>query len=398
MNPWRVSMLQSDGGPALATWLLPGGPAADVSLAPNAVRQWQPAFEALPPYMLEQALLLEGAVASDVADLVAGRPAIADGILQLTERWVAGDGRIVPPTVPPTSIEDAHTFADVERTALEAAVDVDALLGAAPGTRIHIAIVAADAPFPWTDVAADRMIDARIRRLAPEAFAVPTVSAGEWFVALAGRADARLESGDSDGIAGQAARLARVLSGFAIVGGSVVMVASEGAGHAALAAANALPFVTAVVTLGTAFSPVSLTIIDEPVAGDTLRLLRWLLPPADEADPDDADLARGRGLVTGLIDLLRSPDPAVELRPPAIPTEPRAGLAVHALLRRAGERSRPACAHRDRGCGAVHARDDARGRPARSRHRRARGLLPALERLVGGPRRDGVRVDRSRGR
>ena len=84
------------------------------------------------------------------------------------------------------------------------------------------------------------------------------------------------------------------------------------------------------MTLGTAFSPVSLTIIDEPVAGDTLRLLRWLLPPADEAEPDDADLARGRGLVMGLIDLLPMADPAVELRPPAIPTEPRAGLAVHA--------------------------------------------------------------------
>ena len=57
-----------------------------------------------------------------------------------------------------------------------------------------------------------------------------------------------------------------------------MLVATEGAGHAALAAANALPFVTALVTVGTAFSPVSLTIIDELVAGDTLRMLRWLLP------------------------------------------------------------------------------------------------------------------------
>ena len=329
IDPWRVSLLQSDIAPALATWLLPNGPTSDITLAPDPVRQWQPGSKGLSALLLEQALRIEAEVAPDVADLVSGRSAIAQGLAQLAERWIAGDGRVVPPTVTPAGIT-VHRFADVERTALGAAVDVDALLGGAPGTRVHIAIVANGAALPWPAAPPDHVIDLRLPGLAPEAFAVPTLSAGEWFVALAGRADARLASGDSDGIAGQAARLERVLSPFAVVGGSVVLVATEGAGHAALAAANALPFVTALVTLGTAFSPVSLTIIDELVAGDTLRMLRWLLPPTDDAEPDDADLACGRGLVMGLIELLPMVDPAVELRPPAIPMVSRAGLPVHA--------------------------------------------------------------------
>ena len=59
-----------------------------------------------------------------------------------------------------------------------------------------------------------RVIDLRAPGLAPESFPIATAAPGEWWIALACRADARLSTGDPDGTLGQAARLTRVLSGF----------------------------------------------------------------------------------------------------------------------------------------------------------------------------------------
>jgi len=137
------------------------------------------------------------------------------------------------------------------------------------------------------------VLDLRAPTLAPESFTIPVAATGEWFIALARRADARLASGDTDGIGGQAARLVRVLSSFSSLAGGVAMVAASEAGHAALAAANSLAFVSGVVTLGTPFGAVSFTVLDDEPAADAFRLLRTILPPVDPNEPDDEVLAYG---------------------------------------------------------------------------------------------------------
>ncbi len=331
LDPWRMSLLAADNAPALATWLVPNGPAGDISLAPDDVRSWRPGRDGLSPLQLETALLEEATIARDVADLTAGRTAIAAGLSLLTERWIGGDGRIVPPTVDPSGVT-VHRIDEVSRTALAASVDVSTLLGLTPDVVVHVAVLSTGEALPWPTAPANRIIDLRVAALAPDAFALPIAATGEWFVALGGRAACRLAVGDADGVSGQSARLQRVLAPFAALGVPVAIVAVEGAGHATVVAANAMAFVTAVVTIGTAFSPVSFTVIDDAVSGDALRLLRCLLPALDAAEPDDADLACGRDLVDGLVALLPLPDPAVELRPPVVPTVPRIGLAVHAVF------------------------------------------------------------------
>jgi hypothetical protein len=330
-DPYRVPLLRAANAPEVAAWLLPNGPSRELSQAPEPLRQWRPGNQGLSPFVLDEALRNEAQVADDVAALVAGRTSIAQGLALLADRWTGTDGRIVPPTVDPAGVT-VHRLPNVERTSLSDAVNLAGLLGTAPANVVEIAVVAPDAAPPWPAVPADRLIDLRAAGLAPETFALPVPAAGNWYVTLANRADARLPSGDTDGTAGQAARLQRVLAPFAALAGSTVLVAREGAGHAALAAANALPFVASLVTAGTAFSPVSFTIVDDAEAGDALRLLRWLLPPADPLDPDDDDLARGRALVSGLIELTPLADPAADLRPPSVPLAPRADLEVHACF------------------------------------------------------------------
>src|SRR5690606_19548431 len=147
------------------------------------------------------------------------------------------------------------------RSQLGASIDLAVLLGGAPDVTIHIAVLAAAAPLPWVSAPAERVIDLRDPGLAPESFPLPTAAAGEWFIALGERAAARLPSGDVDGIAGQAARLQRVLPAFADLG-TVALIADAASGHAARIAAEAVAAVDALVTLGTPAGPVSFTVLD----------------------------------------------------------------------------------------------------------------------------------------
>src|SRR5262249_33145386 len=114
--------------------------------------------------------------------------------------------------------------------------------------------------------------------------------------------------------------------------GDVVLVAEGAAGHAALRAANDLAFLRAVVTLGTPWTDVAFTVLDDQPAADAFRLLRVLLPPVDSGQSADPILARGRGLINALGELLPLGDPGAEIRPPAGPFSPRAGLEVHAVF------------------------------------------------------------------
>jgi hypothetical protein len=329
-DPYRLAILPLSSSPELAAWLLPDGPEQPVTFAPAVLRSWRPGSPGLAPEALADALGAEAAGAGDVSDLISGRPDLVSGFSLLANRWTGSDGRIVPPPSDPTGVT-VHRIDNVTADQLAGSIDLAETLGAAPATVIHVAVAKSDAPMPWTNAPADHIIDLRVPGLAPESFPQAAAAAGEWFVALAIRADARLASGDTDGIAGQAARLARALGGFASAGG-VVLVAQDAAGHAAIAAANSMPFVSAVVTLGTAFTPVAFAILDDQPAADAFRLLRALIPPLHPAETDDQVLASGRGMVSALASLLPLGDPGAELRPPATPISVRAGLAVHAFF------------------------------------------------------------------
>jgi large repetitive protein len=330
-SPYRLPLFGDGVSPQLAFWLEPQGPTRPtLTNVPDEIRDWRPGRPGFDGAILAYALTRETELAESIATLVASRDDLAAGLDALIARWVGTDGRIVPPATDPVGTS-VHRFTDVTIDRVGSVINVDQMLGGAPAVRINIAVVTAGASMPWPAAPPDRVIDLRAPGLAPESFSQPSASAGEWYIALGGRGAARLTTGDADGIAGQAARLQRVLPAFAGLG-SVALIASAEAGHAARRAAEAVTAVTSLVTIGTPAGPVSFSVLDTAPTAEALRALVALLPAFDPTEPDDFDLARGRALITALTDLLPLGDPAVELRPPdVLPGAPRAGLAVHAV-------------------------------------------------------------------
>lgn len=326
VDPYRLRLLPAGASPSLCAWTLPDGPSRPVTNAPEELQAWRPGTAGFEPGELAAALAAEGASAPDLADLLSGR-SVAEGLALLADRWTGTDGRILPPAAEPAGFT-VHRVDGATVAHLADAVDLEDLFDPLPAIVIRIGVRRAGASLP-----AGLAIDVRAPGLDPASFPLPAAAAGEWFVALAERPDARLTSGDADGLAGQTARLQRVLAPFASLGDNhIVLVAESAAGWAALGAANALAFVGTVITTGTPLGPVAFTVLDDQPAADALRLLRALLPGADEAESDDPVLAQGRGLVNALSDLLPMGDPGREIRPPAVPIVPRAGLDVHAYF------------------------------------------------------------------
>ena len=160
-------------------------------------------------------------MAGDVRALVEGRD-IAAGLDALTQRWIGGDGRIVPPPVAPAGIT-------VRRSGLAAAqlieqLDLEDLTGRVPTTTVYVALGAE----AWPDAPADRRVDLRAGGLDATMFAAPTPATGDWFVALGTRADCRASGSTTDGTPEQAARLARVLDALATVSNDIALVAVRG--------------------------------------------------------------------------------------------------------------------------------------------------------------------------
>jgi hypothetical protein len=347
-RPWRVPLSVGPLSAELLAWVGPEGLPAGNTFVLRPWQAWRPGMDALPSDALLEALTEQAELADDVAALREGRDELAAGLDALAARWAGGDGRVQAPAAVPAGCT-VHRWPDLAAGQLFEALDLPGLLGRTPATVLQV--VAADAAvaadhLPWGAPPAGRFIDLRAAALAPEAFdvdaLVPAPAAGLWVVALGGRNACRLASGDADGLAGQSARLQRVLARLAALPGGLVLVADAAAGHAARDAAQAQPAVTALVTLGTPVTPVSLNVLDAAPGADALRLLARLLPPDRPEDPndlsDDPDLALGRGLVTSLTDLLASDDPARELRPPATAAPaPRAGLDLHLVYGEASE-------------------------------------------------------------
>ena len=333
-DPWLVPLAPLAGAPALAVWVTPDGPPAARDTTPTVIEPWRPGLDGLDARSLADALAFEAIAADDVRDLLAGRPDVAGGLEALVTRWAGTDGRVVPPDTDPAGVTVVRV-PDATAADLPGMVDVAELLGREPATVVRVAVAAPDA-LAWIvedGIPADRVIDLTTPGLAPGAFTPPAAAAGEWYVALGGRQAARLASGDADGVQGQAERLGRVLDAFAGLPGGLVVVAEAAAGHAARRAAEAAAAVTDLVSLGTPLGPVSFAVLDTQPAADALRLLARLLPARNEDLGDDPDLARGRGLVEGLVALLDLDDPARELAAPSpLPGAPRADLTVTAVF------------------------------------------------------------------
>ncbi|MDM0042714.1 hypothetical protein QTH89_26070 [Variovorax sp. J22G21] len=325
-DPYRLAL--ADGLPNLAVWFPPAGLEPRLTRAPEPLRNWRPGDPGLSPAALAAALADEARVAADVRELVEARD-VAAGLAALAQRWVGGDGRIVAPATPPTGVTiDLTGFAAGQ---LFGQLDLEDLTGRIPTTTVYVALGST----AWPDAPAGRRIDLGTPRLDAAMFAAPAAAVGDWFVALGSRADCLATGSTTDGTPEQAARLARVLDALAGVSNDIALVALDGAGHAARLAAQAQAAVTDLVTLGTPLAPIALTAITTQPTADALRLLHRLLPPAPTADdePDDEDLALGRGLVGAMMELVDRADPAAELRPPAVaPVPPRAGLAVTAVF------------------------------------------------------------------
>ena len=250
------------------------------------------------------------------------------GLDGIVARWSGGDGRIVPPLNPPAGV-DVITLEDVAAGQVFDALDLEDLLDHVPPVTLHVR-VATSATDLFPDAPPERIVDLTAANRAPETFSAPTPAAGEWFVALGTRDGCRLATGDPDGTLGQSARLGRVVDAFASLGTGQLLVGDGGAGHAARLVAATASSISDVVTVGTPYGPVSLTVLDEAAAGDAWRLLKDLLVP--DTGTDDADLARGRALVAALAEVDARTDPAVELRLPAAGIPDRNDLNVHAVF------------------------------------------------------------------
>lgn len=323
-DPYRLPV--GSGLPAPAVWFAPDGPAPRYTAASDAVRSWRPGEPPLSPAALARALEDEATLDAALRGLVTDRP-LESGLTALIERWQRTDGRITAPESAPTGVTVLREGAASGHLLGE--LDLPDLLERTPAIVVHVAL----GPDAWPDAPAGQRVNLTGAGLTPEMLALPAPGAGEWFVDLGRRADCRPAGSTSDGTPEQAARLRRLVQSLATVSGDIALVAVAGAGHAARVVAESETSVTALVTLGTPLTPISLTALSNQPTADAVRLLDRILAGLDPAEPDDEDLALGRALVASLLELAPVADPGADLRPPAIsPPPPRAGLSVFALF------------------------------------------------------------------
>jgi hypothetical protein len=335
-DPWLATLGPTAGLPQVAVWLGPSGPVVAAAQASDAIRQWRPGMPGLGAEALAAALTDEALAGREVALLAAGRSGVAAGLNALAGRWNGTDGLVAPP---PDPVSGLTIVQRVDLTADQLARQpIAALLpGGVPAGAVVVRVaVGAPADLPWT-VPAGRLLDLTTPSIAPSSFPVAAPASGEWAVALAPRADATLGGAtDPTGQVGQAARLQQVLSALAPAG-PIVLVAAGSAGNAARLAADAVPGVTHLLTLGAPWSAATFDTVRTGVSADALRLLKALLPAPDPDDPDDADLARARALVTAAMAAVRGAAPVTDLDADRPTVAIRAGLTAVAAFGVLGE-------------------------------------------------------------
>ena len=330
-DPWLATLGGSAELPQLAVWLGPDGPVAAAAQASDAIRQWRPGMTGLSTDALASAVADEARAGPEVALLAAGRAQLASGLQALAGRWTGTDGLAGPPSAPVTGLitilRPDITFDQLATQPLGPLLPG----GLPPGAVVVRVAVSAPTDLPWT-APAGQLLDLTAPGIAPASFTVAAPATGDWAIALAPRADATLGGAtDPTGLVGQAARLQQALTALAPAG-PIVLVALGGAGHAARLAADAVPAVTHLLTLGTPWSPITFDTARTGVPADALRLLKALIPVPDPADPDDADLARGRALITGSMDAVRGQPYIADLEADRPITPIRADLSAVAAF------------------------------------------------------------------
>ena len=375
-RPWIVPLVPATGAlagrpaamlPSVIVTLGAEGASVPVTVVPQALRSWLPGDDGFEPDALIAALANDGQFDDVLGDMIAGRGDAAQGLLDLIDRWAATDGLVTLPDEGLPERVTGHRPSELVHGEPLAGTSIGDVLteiwsehfgAAAPSTIVFVAIDGDDRhgaprvlPTIGEGLPANRLLDLTAVGLPPEAFTSPTPAgpgAQVWAVRLGSRASCRLPVGhpggpDPDGVAGQAARLRRILETLAGVGTDVAVVAHGGAGHAAVRAVAGLAGVRTVVTIGTPWSPVSVDSLDALPSGDALRLVAALLrivdaaagDPADTAaDPvesADPDLAVARGAVASLLDLDPFGDPLADIRPPGGLAAPPV-IPVHAIV------------------------------------------------------------------
>ena len=329
-DPWRLDLDAIPLAPSLSTWLEPAGPEQPRIEVPPEVALWSEGMAPPPFGWLLDAVRARAEGDAALAALLHQRDDLLAGLEALVARWDDSDGRVIPPPDVPPGVT-VTTLDGVLHDGLADELDLPRLLGRTPATVVRVSV----GEHPWSaDAPAERIVRLDAPGLPPEAFAPPAGDTGDWFVVLADRGSARLASGDPDGIAGQAERLRRVLAALATADGAIAVVATAEAGHAAVRASDAIPGVADVVTLGTPWSPVTLSVVDVAPAAEAVRFLAALAPAVQAGeDGTGSDLARARSLLAVLLAALPSDDPVRELRPPSGGAGPsRPGLDVHAIF------------------------------------------------------------------
>lgn len=324
-DPWRVA-LSTPGLPALAAWREPDAPLPRPDpLRSGPLRRWRPGRPGLLPGEIAEAILSEFPEIAGPFGRSLAPGALAHGLLGIAARWQGTDGLVPPPATVPAGAR-LHLFPNSAAAAVFDGLDLAAILGAAPATVIRVRVLDAAAAVPGLDPA--RTLDMREVGRDPLAFTPLPAQPGTWDILLAPRAAAALPSGDPDGVRGQVARLRHALSAIAAQPGAAV-VADAGAGHAAWFALHEMGAgLDRLIAVGLPLAPAQVPAPMAPALAEVLRRLGELLPDPDPADPDDADLARGRALLAGWLgDRAR---PAGELALPAGWTGAlRGGLALH---------------------------------------------------------------------
>lgn len=304
-DPYRCPVGGDRRAPGLAVWTVPGCP--DVSSGgPGG-----PGYgELLRGYTVPDgpavAATLRAAAPSapDLADLLVGRTRLGEGIDSLVTRWKDTDGVVgaVAPTGVTTSVLTGLSYAELVANGRTGSYVLDGV-GVATDTVVHVGCGAG-----WlTDVPGGQAIDATGTAPTP----MPDATTGQWFVQLPTPPSVASERPDHDTTAALAARLTAVLAGRTA---DVVLVGYGAAGAAAVRTAVGHQRVTAVVTVGTPWSPVVLTSLTTGLGGDAVRFLDRLVPDplptwtdtllALGCDP----LRRGQGLVRRAMAVLTPTD------------------------------------------------------------------------------------------
>ena len=323
-DPWRIELLPGSGLPALAAWREPDAPLpVPQALRSVGLRGWRPGDAGLAPGELAEAILSELPDVGGPFGAGITAEALNQGLLAVAGLWQGTDGLVPPPAAAPAGTV-LHLVENRSAAGLMAGLDLAAILGAAPATLVEITVQAAGSP---VDAALDpaRVLDMREAGRDPAAFTPLAPGPGTWHIRLAPRADAKLASGDPDGVRGQVARLKSALQSLT---GSTV-VADAASGHAAWLALHEMGSGNdRLVTVGLPLAAPQVPPVPSGAAAEMLRRLGEFLPDPDPAEPDDADLAAARRLLSMRLGAAAPDLPALAL-PSGWTGAKRADLDVH---------------------------------------------------------------------